>query len=79
MPEVSLTAPASMSSWGVVSAFTEFLSALLMVMVSELVPFVVMVPLDRVTPPELEPDSRTWSLVATCFATNPSCLAERYL
>ena len=67
LPAESLTAPASMSSCGVVIAFTEFLSVPLRVNVSELVPFAVMVPLDRVTPPEPEPDSRTWNLDAACF------------
>ena len=37
-----------MSSCGAVSAFTEFLSELDRVMVIEFVPFVVMVPLDKV-------------------------------
>ena len=67
LPAESETAPASMSSWGAVSAFTEFLSFVDRVMVSEFVPFVVMVPLDRVTPPVEELDSRMWSLEAECF------------
>ena len=74
MPAVSDTAPASISSWGVVRPATVARSELDRVMVRELVPFVVMVPLDKVTPPVFEPDSRMWSLVATCFAESNGSL-----
>ena len=74
MPAESDTAPASTSSCGVAIELTVDLSEFDRVKVTELVPFVVMVPLERVTPPELWPDSRMWNLVATCFEESSASL-----
>ena len=63
--ERSRTAPASMSSCGVVMAFTVAVSVPSKSNVIELVPLLVMIPLESVTPPELAPDSRTWILEAS--------------
>ena len=63
--ERSRTAPASMSSCGVVMAFTVAVSVPSKSNVIELVPLLVMIPLESVMPPELAPDSRTWILEAS--------------
>ncbi len=54
--------------------FTEVLFASFRVNVRESVPLDVMVPLDSVTPPESEPDSRTWNLEAICFEESSGSL-----
>ena len=64
----SSTAPASMSSWGVVMAFTMAVFVLFRSNVMERVPLAVIMPLDRVTPPALTPASRTWIFEALCAA-----------
>ena len=74
LPAMSLTAPASMSSWGDTMAFTESLSAVLRLNARKDVPFVAMVPLDSVTPPALWPDALTWNLDGTCFVASNGSL-----
>ena len=58
LPDVSCTAPCSMSSWGVIMAFTVVVSSFDRTNVMELVPLDVMISFDRVTPPVLVSDSR---------------------
>ena len=59
LPDVSDTAPCSMSSWGVTMAFTVLVSLVDKSNVMELVPLVVMIPFERVTPPVLWEAFRT--------------------
>ena len=58
LPDVSCMAPASMSSWGVIMAFTVVVSLVERSNVIESVPLVVMILLYSVTPPVLVLDSR---------------------
>ena len=53
LPEGSCTAPCSMSSWGITMAFTVLVSLMDKSNVMELVPLVVMISFERVTPPVL--------------------------
>ena len=74
LPAISLTAPASMSSWGDGMAFTAVLFAALRANASELVPFADMVPSDMVTPPAAWPAFLTWNFDATCFEESSGSL-----
>ena len=65
---VSVTAPASISSWGVTMSFTVPVSVSLKSNVIELVPFAVIIPLDRVTPPDESLAFRMCILEASCAA-----------